>query len=165
MVKIKLSIVYHSVSGNTKSVAQLIEQGAQCVNGVETRMMSITEPDFDFMESSDCIIFGTPTYLGSFSWQMKTFLDKGLKAILAGKMGAVFATENYLGGGADFGLMNLIGHLLVKGMLVYSAGVADGNPYTHFGAVCIKNGDQDQQERAKIFGERIAKKAVEIFCR
>jgi len=163
VVQIKLSIVYHSISGNTQSVARLIEQGAQKVDGVETRMISINEPDFDFMGSSDCVIFGTPTYLGSFSWQMKTFLDKGLKIKLAGKMGAVFATENYLGGGADFGLMNLIGHLLVKGMMVYSAGVAEGNPYTHFGVVCIQDGDKDQQERAKIFGERIAKKAVELF--
>ncbi len=160
---IKLSIVYHSVTGNTKKVAELIAQGAEKIDGVETGVMSIDNPDFSFMSDSDCVIFGTPTYLGNFSWQMKAFLDKELKVKLAGKLGAVFATEKYLGGGADFALMTLIGHLLVKGMLVYSAGVSQGDPYTHFGAVCIQDGDEKQQERARLFGERIAKKAVEIY--
>ena len=163
MLFIKLSIVYHSVTGNTKSVAELIEEGAQKVKNVETRVMSIGDCDFAFMRESDCIIFGTPTYLGSFSWQMKAFLDKGLKVNLAGKMGAVFATENFIGGGADFALLSLIGHLLVKGMLIYSGGVAHGDPYTHFGAVCIKDGDESQKERARLFGERIVKKASDIY--
>src|SRR6056297_1721538 len=156
---IKLSIVYHSVTGNTKKVAELISQGAEKIEGVETQIMSIESPDFSFIEASDCVIFGTPTYLGNFSWQMKAFLDKGLKVKLSGKLGAVFATENFLGGGADFALLTLIGHLLVKGMLVYSVGVSEGNPYTHFGAVCIKDGDESQKERARLFGERIVKKA------
>lgn len=125
-------------------------------------MMSIEDCDAAFMEESDAVIFGSPTYLGSFSWQMKAFLDKGLKVKLAGKLGAVFATENFIGGGADFALLTLIGHLLVKGMLVYSSGVSEGHPYTHFGAVCIKDGDESQKERARLFGERIVKKASEI---
>jgi NAD(P)H dehydrogenase (quinone) len=160
---IKLSIVYHSVTGNTKRVAGLIEEGAQKVQGVETKVMSIDDCDFDFMKESDCIIFGTPTYLGTFSWQMKGFFDKGLKVKLAGKMGAVFATENFIGGGADFALLSLIGHMLVKGMLVFSGGVSEGHPYTHFGAVCIKDGDDNQKERAILFGERIVNKAAEIY--
>ena len=163
MLFIKLSIVYHSVTGNTKTVAELIKEGAQKVQTVETKVMSIEDCDFDFMDESDCVIFGTPTYLGTFSWQMKTFLDKGLKVKLAGKMGAVFATENFIGGGADFALLSLIGHLLVKGMLVYSGGVSQGDPFTHFGVVCIKDGDNSQQERARIFGERIAKKVSVIY--
>jgi len=160
---IKLSIVYHSVTGNTKRVAELIYEGAQKVKNVEIKVMSIEDCDFAFLEKSDCVIFGTPTYLGSFSWQMKAFLDKGLKVELSGKLGAVFATENFLGGGADFALLTMIGHLLVKGMIIYSGGVAHGDPYTHFGAVCIKDGDESQKERARLFGERIVKKAFNIY--
>ena len=75
----------------------------------------------------------------------------------------MFATANYVGGGAEIAELAMIGELLVKGMLVYSAGAAEGQPFTHYGAVCIQSGDESQQERAKIFGERIARKAVEIF--
>ena len=144
-------------------MAELIAEGTSSHESIETKVMSIEEPDFSFIDESDCVIFGTPTYLGNFSWQMKAFLDKGLKVKLAGKLGAVFVTENFLGGGADFALMTLIGHMLVKGMVVYSAGVSQGDPYTHFGAVCIKDGDEKQQERARLFGERIVKKAAELY--
>jgi len=41
--------------------------------------------------------------------------------------------------------------------------VSKGDPYTHFGAVCIRDGDETQKERARLFGARIAKKAVEVF--
>jgi NAD(P)H dehydrogenase (quinone) len=93
---------------------------------------------------------------------MKKWLDQ-TKNRLAGKLGAVFATENYLGGGADFAELSLIGCLLVYGMIVYSAGASRGDPLTHFGAVCIRDGDEKQKERARIFGKRIAEKAVELF--
>lgn len=78
-------------------------------------------------------------------------------------MGAVFATANYVGGGAEVAELAMISELLVKGMLVYSSGVAEGQPFIHYGPVCIKEGDEGQKERAKIFGERIARKTAELF--
>jgi NAD(P)H dehydrogenase (quinone) len=133
------------------------------VEGTEVRCFDIREVDFDYISDSKGVIFGTPTYLADFSWQMKKFLDSGIKTELSGKLGAVFATENFVGGGADFALLTMIGHLLVKGMVVYSGGAGSGKPYTHFGAVCVKDGTEEQQERAVIFGERIGKKVIELF--
>jgi NAD(P)H dehydrogenase (quinone) len=160
----KISVLYHSESGNTEKVAGIIKKGLEKVEGVETRTFAIENPDIDYIAASKAVLFGSPIYTGDMSWQMKSFLDKNKKVKLRGKLAAVFATENYIGGGADSALLTLIGHLLVKGMVVYSGGAAEGKPYTHFGAVCIKDGDQDQQQRAEIFGERIAKKAVELFA-
>lgn len=159
----KISIIYHSESGNTKSVAELIAKGISGVEDIETKTMSITAVDEEFLNQSAAIIFGSPTYAGSFSYQMKKWLDTAVLKRFEGKLGAVFATENYLGGGADFALLGMIGHLLVGGMLIYSGGAGLGHPYTHFGAVCIRNGDEFQQQRALIFGERIAKKTKQLF--
>jgi len=159
-----ISVLYHSESGNTEKVAGIIKNGLEKVEGVDARIFPIENPDLDFINASKAVLFGSPIYTGDMSWQMKSFLDKNKKVKLKGKLGAVFATENYLGGGADSALLTLIGHLLVKGMVIYSGGAAEGKPYTHFGAVCIKDGDKDQQKRAEIFGERIAKKAVELFA-
>jgi len=158
----KLSIIYHSKSGNTKAIAQIMADGAQSVEGTEVRCMSIDEVDKEFLTESDAAIFGTPTYAGNYSWQMKKWLDTE-SGKLAGKLGAAFATENYLGGGADFAELTILGHLLVKGMVVYSAGASKGQPFTHFGAVAIKDGTDDQKDRARIFGQRIAEKAHELF--
>ena len=57
----------------------------------------------------------------------------------------------------------MIGHLLVKGMLVYTVGGCKDRPFTHFGAVCIQDGDEYQKERAAIFGSRIVEKMLELF--
>ncbi|CCU78101.1 Flavodoxin [Halanaerobium saccharolyticum subsp. saccharolyticum DSM 6643] len=158
-----ISILYHSESGNTESVAEIIEKGCLKVKEVKTKVMSIEEVDIEFVNSSQAIILGSPTYTGDISWQMKSFLDRNKKINYKDKLGAVFATENFIGGGADSALLTLISHLLVKGMIVYSAGASEGKPYTHFGAVCIQAGNKNQKERAEIFGERISKKTVELF--
>ena len=48
-------------------------------------------------------------------------------------------------------------------MLVYSSGVGKNVPFTHYGAVTIKDGDEPQRDRARILGVRVAEKAREIF--
>ena len=159
----KISIVYHSESGNTKTVADIIAKGILSIDGIEVKPMPITNIDEDFLSQSVAIVFGSPTYAGTFSYQMKKWMDTVSLKRFEGKLGAVFATENYLGGGADVALMGMVGHLLIGGMLIYSGGAAHGHPYTHFGAVCIRNGDEFQQQRALIFGEKIGKKAKELF--
>lgn len=159
----KISIVYHSVSGNTKTVADLIAKGVSGVGDIEVKSMSIANIDESFLKQSVAIIFGSPTYAGTFSHQMKQWIDTISIRQFEGKLGAVFATENYLGGGADVALMGMVGLLLIGGMLVYSGGAGHGHPYTHFGAVCIRSGDEFQQQRALIFGERVARKAKQLF--
>ncbi|MBM7624482.1 flavodoxin family protein [Sporohalobacter salinus] len=159
----KLTVLYHSETGNTEDVAGIIAEGANEVDNIEARTMGIEDIDDEFIEESKAVIFGTPTYLANFSWQTKKWFDTEMNYDLSGKLGAVFATENYLGGGADMALLTMIGHMLVKGMVIYSGGASDGKPYTHYGAVCIKDGNEEQQERAEIFGKRIANKAVELF--
>jgi NAD(P)H dehydrogenase (quinone) len=158
----KIAIVYHSESGNTEKVAQIIAEGARMNDLLDVRTMSLESLDEAFVSESHAVIFGCPTYCGSFSWQMKKWFDT-TSMNLAGKLGGVFATENYLGGGADVAELSLIGHLLVRGMLAYSAGVSKGQPFTHFGAVTVKTGDDWQQNRARLFGQRIAEKALELF--
>lgn len=158
----KLAIIFHSQSGNTRQVAELIAAGAQSVPQVEVKSMSIDSIDAEFVSAAQAVIFGSPTYYGTFSWQIKQWLDTN-KIKLVGKLGGVFATANNIGGGLEMAELGLIGQLLVFGMLIYSGGTAKGKPYTHFGAGAIKAGDRDQQERAKLFGQRMAEKAVELF--
>jgi NAD(P)H dehydrogenase (quinone) len=158
----RIAVIYHSESGNTAKVAELIAEGACQAQGVEVRTMSVADVDKDYVAEARAVVLGTPTYAGSFSHQMKDWLDTG-RVKLADKLGAVFATENYLGGGADTAEMALIGHMLVKGMVVYSAGASKGQPFTHYGCVTIKAGDEAQQERARIFGRRVAQKALELY--
>lgn len=158
----KVSIIYHSESGNTEKTAKQIMLGTSEVEGVTTKMMSIDQIDRDFVRESAAVLFGSPTYCGSFSWQIKRWFDT-TDVDLEGKLGSVFATANYIGGGAEVAELSMVGHMLVRGMLIYSAGFTRGNPFTHFGAVAIKDGDDQQKERARIFGKRVAEKAMTLF--
>ncbi|WFD08925.1 flavodoxin family protein [Tepidibacter hydrothermalis] len=158
----KIAIIYHSETKNTEKVARIVAKGAEKVESIETKCMSIDNIDETFFEESKVVFFGTPTYGGSYSWQMKKWLDE-CKLKLAGKVGCVFATERYLGGGADNAELALISQLLVRGMFAYSVGASEGDPYTHFGAVCINDGTKEQKERVEIFAERVAKNAKKLF--
>ena len=159
-----LSIIYHSESGNTEEVANIIKKGVQSHKEINVKSMHIDDIDVDYINSSKAVIFGTPTYTGDLSHQMKNWFGNYPSELdLSGKLGAVFATQRYVGGGADVALKTMIGHLLVKGMVVYSAGAGEGKPFTHFGAVCIQSGTKEQRERAEIYGKRIAKKTIELF--
>ena len=53
--------------------------------------------------------------------------------------------------------------MMVKGMLVYSGGGACGQPYIHLGAVALKENFEASKPMFRIFGERVARKAKEIF--
>lgn len=161
----KISIIYHSETGNTAKVADVIAEGIRKAGNIDVKCMSITDIDADFAKASAGFILGTPTYLASFSWQMKKFLDTELKSLnIDGKLCGVFATANYFGGGAEVAELTLIGQLLVRGVLIYSAGASKGQPYTHLGAVTRKEGDDFEKERAELFGERFGEKAIELFA-
>ena len=160
----KISIIYHSETGNTERMAQLVKEGCEQTEGVEARCMSIDEVDGVFVADSTAVIFGSPTYEGSCSWQMKRFLDTEPPG-LAGKLGGVFCSQNWPGGGgASFAEMTIIAAMLVHGMLVYSGGIAEGMPFLHFGAVSSRAPEEAlYRERCLKLGDNITRKAVALF--
>ena len=160
----KVAVIYHSESGNTKKMAELVCEGCRGVPGAEAKAMSVTAVDDAYVTESKAVILGSPTYEGSCSWQMKKYLDTGPKG-LAGKLGGVFASQNWPGGGgASFAEMTMIAGMLVHGMLIYAGGIAEGAPFLHFGAVSRKAPDEDlYRQRCVKLGENIAAKAVELF--
>ena len=159
----KISILYSSKTGKTEKVAKLIEEGVKRIQGIEVKAMNLNEIDKEFIDASNGIIFGTPTYYANMSWKMKKWIDESSSFNLEGKLGAAFSTANSIAGGSDIALLAILNHLMVKGMLVYSGGVAFGKPKTHLGYVHINEIIENEDENARIFGERIAKKVSQIF--
>jgi NAD(P)H dehydrogenase (quinone) len=160
----KVAIIYHSETGNVREMAELVRQGCLRIPNVEAMTMPVDETDEAFLAESAAVILGSPTYEGSCSWQMKKFLDTGPTG-LAGKLGGVFVSQNWPGGGGgSFAEMTLIAGMLVHGMVIYSGGIAEGSPYLHFGAVSQKAPDEDiYRDRCLKLGHNIAAKAVELF--
>lgn len=76
----KITIVYHSGYGHTKVVAQAVAKGADATLIAISPEGEITPEDWDTLDASDAIVFGTPTYMGNVSWQFKRFADATSKA-------------------------------------------------------------------------------------
>ena len=159
----KIAIVCHSESGNTQQMADLVREGCLKVKGIEARCMPVDAVDEASVAGSAAVILGWPTYEGSCSWQMKEYLDTGPDG-LSGKLGGVFVSQNWPGGGGgSLAQMTITAGMLVLGMIVYSGGISISVPYLHFGAVSRKALTEDlYRDRCLKLGETIARKAVEL---
>ncbi len=158
-----LSVVYYSKTQKTKQMAEIIAEGMRSVDGIEAEIFDVEHTDASKIAESKAVVFGTPTYYANTCWQIKKWFDESKQYNLSGKIGAAFATADYAQGGADVAVQNIIGHMLVKGMLVYSSGSASGQPFIHLGAVALKENFEQSKEQFRIFGKRIAEKAAELF--
>jgi len=162
---IRIAVVYHSETGNTEKMAHLVVEGCRRVEGVEARAMSIGDADEAYIDKCQAVILGSPTYEGTCSWQMKRWIDEA-RVSLGGKLGGVFASQNWPGGGgASFAEMSMIAGMLVRGMMVYSGGITEGTPFLHFGAVSARAPKEELYiKRCYKLGENIARKASDIFA-
>jgi NAD(P)H dehydrogenase (quinone) len=77
----KISVVYHSGYGHTTNQASGIVRGIGTVENVTADLIAIdqdggiSEADWQALDASDAIFFGSPTYMGMASWQFKKFAD------------------------------------------------------------------------------------------
>jgi multimeric flavodoxin WrbA len=74
-----IAVVYHSGYGHTQRMAQAVAEGARA------KLIAI-DPDgnlpaggWEELAAADAIVFGSPTYMGSVSWQFKKFADASSK--------------------------------------------------------------------------------------
>jgi NAD(P)H dehydrogenase (quinone) len=81
-----VSIIYFSGTGHTTKLAEAVQKGAASVAGVQTHLIAINGKDivegrykndevFAKLDTSDAIIFGSPTYMGGPAAQFKAFAD------------------------------------------------------------------------------------------
>ena len=162
---IKAAIVYFSKTGNTKTMGEEIAKGMQAVAGVEPVLYDLEKVTPEQLDECQTIVFGTPTYIANFAWQVKKWFDEAHKFKLGGKLGAAYATAAMPQGGADVAIHTLLEHMLVKGMVVYSGGSACGTPFIHLGACAWHDTFEKDKEMMRIFGQRIAQKSLDLFAK
>ncbi|MCL2703384.1 MAG: NAD(P)H-dependent oxidoreductase [Defluviitaleaceae bacterium] len=160
----KLTVLYHSVTGNTKLMAEAITEGIQTAENAEAKAFPIEEIDEAWVKESRCVILGTPIYYSSVSAAVKGFLERPFKIYEpAGKIGGAFATANYIHGGGELGIRLILDHMLCHGMLTYSGGYVCGNPVIHLGPVALTARLDESIDTFKLYGQRMAAKTTEIF--
>ena len=152
-------IVYYSMYGHIRRMAEAVKEGASSVNGAAVSICRVPEtlPEevlikmgaleaqkaqanvpvckVEDLASADAIIFGTPTRFGNMCGQMRQFLDAtgGLwaKSALVGKVGSVFTSSATQHGGQESTILSFHITLLHQGMIIV------GLPYSFAGQMRI----------------------------
>ena len=75
----KVAVVFHSGYGHTLRMAQSVAEGAGAELVPIDAEGNVTEAGWETLNAADAIIMGSPTYMGSVSWQFKKFADASSK--------------------------------------------------------------------------------------
>jgi len=142
----KILVVFHSLYGHIRQMAEAVAEGAKSVEGVEVEIkrvaetlsdeilekMGAVEPQKsmatlpvvtpDDLKNVDGVIFGTPTRFGNMTAQMRAFLDSTgqlwANGDLVGKVGGVFTSTATQHGGQETTITSFHTTLLHHGMVI-----------------------------------------------
>lgn len=186
----KIAIVYHSGYGHTTKAAQAVQAGATAA-GAEVELIlidaegNISEAQWASLAAAKAIVFGSPTYMGSVSWQFKKFADASSKPwysqVWKDKIAAGFTNSATMNGDKLstlhylFTLAQQHGMIWVgTGLLPSNAKAAQRNDINFLGSssglMTQSPSDSSPEEgplpgdleTAKLFGKRIAEVAAKF---
>lgn len=174
----KVVVVYHSGYGHTQRMAQSVAQGADAELLAIDADGNLPEGGWETLDAADAIIFGSPTYMGSVSWQFKKFADASSKPWFAqkwkDKVAAGFTNSAGMNGDKLQTLNTLFTLAMQHGMIWVSQGLMPSNTkaaqrndvnylVSYSGAIAQSPSDAGANEMlpgdletARLFGERVA---------
>lgn len=161
---IQVLVAYHSLSGNTETMAKNVVAGAQAIPGTRVLLQTVGKVTADLLFGSDALIVGSPVYWSNMSGEVKTFFDRWQFKFgvfpefkMRNKVGAAFATGGQVSSGKEVTMLTILAAMLGNQMIVVSDGGA-------FGASATTEGDSpgiNEQEKAdaRALGKRVAEVA------
>ena len=184
----KVSIVFHSVCGNTYLMAKAFEKGLKFL-GHDVGLYRVADPDWvmqpdisqkteenlkammglphaspDSVADADLVLLGSPTYFGNVSSEMKGFMDStgGLwfHGKLAGKRCAAFVSAGNAEGGGDLCLQAIHTYAKYMGMASFPVPVTlvPGENWPALGIIQYSSGKSAEALDLKI------ERAIKNYC-
>jgi NAD(P)H dehydrogenase (quinone) len=156
----KVLVTYYSRSGNTRRMAEKIQEGLASVRSVEVTFKKVRETTIDDLLEFDGIVMGSPTYFGVMAAQVKNLIDESVKHFgkLVGKVGGVFTSSGGVGGGNETTNLSILQALLIHGMIVQ--GLQKGS---HYGPVSVGAPDEGAQDECRRYGKQVGELTVKLF--
>lgn len=97
----KVLVVYHSLGGQTKKMAEAVAAGASSVTGTQVTVKTGLEAIVDDLLSCDAIALGSPDYFSYMAGGLKDFLDRTYYPSQGKVTGKPAATFGSAGGPPD----------------------------------------------------------------
>lgn len=119
----KIAVVYYSKYGHTKRQAEAVLAGISSVPDVEATLLTAEEAiaKLDSLDSFDAIVFGSATYMGSVSSEMKKFMEasvgKWFTRAWQNKISGGFTTSSNFYGDKESTLNSLFTFAMQQGMI------------------------------------------------
>jgi NAD(P)H dehydrogenase (quinone) len=188
----EILVLYYSVGGSVKRMAELIASGVERVPGAAARVRTVPRiseedavpgdgpPWAELRDLEECagLALGSPTRFGNMAAPLKHFWDGTSllwqRGALAGKPACVFTSTASLHGGQETTLVSMMLPLLHHGMLVLglpytqpelNATRTGGTPYgaSHFAGIADDQAITEAERTLCIAqGKRIAEIAVRL---
>ena len=161
---IQVLVAYHSLSGNTETMAQSVVAGAEAVPGTRVILSKVGKVTGDLLFGSDALVIGSPVYWSNMAGEVKTFFDRWQFEFgvfpefkMRNKVGAAFATGGQVSSGKEVTMLTILAAMLGNQMIVVSDGGA-------FGASATTEGESpgiNDTEKAEAWalGKRVAEVA------
>jgi multimeric flavodoxin WrbA len=165
-------------------MAQSVAQGADAELITIDADGNLPDGGWDALDAADAIIMGSPTYMGSVSWQFKKFADASSKPWFAqkwkDKIAAGFTNSAGMNGDKFNTLTTLFTLAMQHGMIWVSQGLMPSNTkgaqrndvnylVSYSGAIAQSPSDASagdmlpgDLETARLFGERVAAVAAKF---
>jgi NAD(P)H dehydrogenase (quinone) len=175
--------VYHTGYGHTAKAAEAVHAGASAAGAAAELILidaegNLTDEQWASLAAADAIIFGSPTYMGTVSWQFKKFADASSKPwytqVWKDKIAAGFTNSATMNGDKLSTLHYLFTlsqqHSMIwvgTGLMPANSKAAQRNDINYVGSFCglMTQSPSDSTpeegplpgdlETAKLFGKRI----------
>lgn len=179
-----IAVVFHSGYGHTQRMAQAVAEGASAQLIAIDADGNLPAGGWEQLKAADAIIFGSPTYMGSVSWQFKKFADASSKQWFAqewkDKIAAGFTNSAGMNGDKLATLNTLFTLAMQHGMIWVSQGLMPSNTkgaqrndvnylVSYSGAIAQSPSDAGagematgDLETARLFGKRVADVAARL---
>ena len=169
----KVLVVYHSVRGTTKQMAEAVAEGAGRVPGVTVSVKTAADVTKEQLQATDGLVLGAPTYFANIPGAMKLAMDDWnwkWKVDFTNKVGGAFATGGGQTGGKEHVVISLLLFMLNNRMVVAGPLYQDETGediWGELGATAITGpldpgvGDNDR-DGARRLGQRVAELAKKM---
>jgi NAD(P)H dehydrogenase (quinone) len=178
----RIAVVFHSGYGHTQRMAQAVAEGAQAELVAISPDGGLPPGGWEQLKAADAIIFGSPTYMGSVSWQFKKFADASSRQWYAqewkDKLAAGFTNSSGMSGDKLSTLTAMFTLAMQHSMIWVSQGLMPSNTLaakrddvnylvSYSGAMANSPADggvadmsPGDLETARLFGQRVAEIAA-----
>jgi len=135
-----VSVVYHSGYGHTQKQAEAIAAGAGEDSSTTVNLISVDDlkdpesASWTMLDESDALVFGSPTYMGSVSAELKAFMElssgRWQEMKWVGKLAAGFTNSGSQNGDKQNTLIEFVTFAAQHGMVWVNLNLAPGNNST-----------------------------------